>query len=256
MSELFDDYLTDLAATAKPSEKTVERVEAEQKSREWFQSRLGKFTASGMIDYVTAGTKGAEFGVTAINYLAKLAVERSMTDEGIEMYLDSIMHKEFWQCQWGEKNEPVARERISEIFGVKISETSFSINPKIPYFGGSVDGVGVLTAQKKKFVTEIKCPADPLIHEKNVQMILTGGIDAKHKYYPQWQAHLMNNEDADFCLFGSFDPRRRSPKDVAFTEIYRDTSYIDWLYDRVERGEKAINDYLLLGVPISTTLNK
>lgn len=87
-------------------------------------------------------------------------------------------------------------------------------------------------------------------------MVLSRNIDVKHTYYPQWQSHLMVHPDAAYCLFGSFDPRRKSPNDLAMIEVYRNDDYIKWLEARVEKGEYAINQYLQNGIPIKKSLKQ
>lgn len=251
MTDLFNDYLSDLATAAAQSEKTIEAAQIKQKTKEWFRSRLGKFTSSGMIDYTKEGrAKGEEFGETAVKYLLQLAMERDMTEEGEEEYIDQLMRKDFWQCKWGEKYEPIARQKMAEKSGLLIMEASFKPHPTLVNFGGSVDGVGA------GFVCEIKCPADMKIHEGNCQMVLTRNVDVKHTYYPQWQSHLMVHPDASYCLFGSFDPRRKSPNDLAMIEVYRNDDYIKWLEARIEKGEYAINQYLQHGIPIKKSLKQ
>lgn len=236
---------------AVQSELSIQTNEAEQKSREWFRARIGKFTASGMPDLMTSGRGKERFGKTAINYVLKVAAERDMTPEGLEMYLDQQVKKEFRQTLWGNTHESDARIEAGKLLRCEIKEVTFANCPDTligDFFGGSADGV-----TDTGIPVEIKCPYDPIRHEQNLQLKLIG-IDVKHDYYPQMQAHMINF-NADKCYFVSYDPRRSEARRVCVIDVKRDQDYINEMTDRLKLANIAVESYLNDGVPIEQMVN-
>jgi hypothetical protein len=70
------------------------------------------------------------------------------------------------------------------------------------------------------------------------------GIDLKHEYYAQIQAHMMIHVAAK-CYFASYDPRRRVPDNLAVIEVERDEVFIAAIKERLEAAEDLTKDYLL-----------
>lgn len=236
---------------AVQSQLSIQTNEAEQKSREWFRARVGKFTASGMPDLMTSGRGKERFGKTAINYVLKIAAERDMTPEGLETYLDEQVKKEFRQTMWGNTYEADARIEAGKLIRCEIQEVTFAKCPDSligDFFGGSADGV-----TETGIPVEIKCPYDPIRHEQNLQLKLIG-IDVKHDYYPQMQAHMINF-NADKCYFVSYDPRRSEARRVCVIEVNRDQDYINEMAERLKLANIAVESYLNDGVPIEQMVN-
>jgi len=225
-----------------------EKKQVEQLSTEWFKQRLGKFTASRMIDVMGRG-RGELFGAKAVTYVQELIIERTLSEEGKQIYIEQQMSREFVQTRWGNKYEPEARAEFEKWIGNEVDEVTFKQSP-IPYFGGSADfriPIGNIPG-------EIKCPYNVLIHQANLDLQLTG-IDRKHTYYPQIQAHMINF-DAPYCLFVSYDPRRDGAMKLAVIKVERDQPFIDEMLERMAICEAAINANLFDGVPVRVSLNK
>jgi hypothetical protein len=242
MMGLFDD-LESAAEGAVASAKQgcanylvdQESHEAEQKSREWFAARLGKITASRMNNIaklLKIGKNAGEFSAAAETELMTIAIERTLTDEGRELYITEQMGKEFRQTRWGNKWEASARAILESSWGIEITEGGFKVNAEIVGFGGSVDGIA------EDYVIEIKCPHDPVKHERTLR---TNAIDRDHEYYPQIQSHLMNWPDKKACLFLSFDPRRDATHALKVITVERDNDYIEWLKGVILKAEEYIN---------------
>lgn len=223
------------AAQAAAPAYVIEQQEADQKTYEWFKSRMGFFNASEMCDLMKQGRgKGELWGATAMGIIEKVIIERSLTDEGMELYIQEMMYKEFRQTSWGNKYEAEARVALD----MGIIEVGSHIHPDIPYFRGSADG---LTATG--IPVEIKCPYNVLKHQANLRL-LKSGITKKHEYYAQIQSHMMIRS-APMCIFASYDPRRKSPDNLAWFEVERDEVYIAALRARLEEAEAMVNEYLL-----------
>jgi len=125
-----------------PPEHIQREREEEQKTKAWFEARIGFFNASDLPKLMTKGRgKDEVWGATARTVIDKVIVERSMTPEGREMYVGELMAKEFRQTHWGNEHESAARQLLSEMIGEEIYEVGSIIHPEIPYFRGSADGV-------------------------------------------------------------------------------------------------------------------
>lgn len=199
---------------------------------------------------MTAG-RGSKFGETAIKYVTQIAIERTLSDAGREMYVEQMMGKDFVQTRWGNKYEDEAfqlySDGLSEILKPSLKKSGFIKSKIVANFGGSVDFMlGDIPG-------EIKCPFDPIVHETNLSLVKIG-IDKSHKYYPQFQAHILDSE-ADYCVFLSYDPRRAKDKQLAVITVERDSDYIAKMVDRINIANNAINEYLSSGKPIPVTLN-
>lgn len=241
MNNIFDDIIKgfNAAIEAATPEHVQREREEEQKTKAWFEARLGFFNASDLPKLMTKGRgKDEVWGATARAVIDKVIVERSMTPEGREMYVAELMAKEFRPTRWGNEHEPAARQLLSEAIGEEIHEVGSIIHSEIPYFRGSADGV---TASG--IPVEIKCPYDPLKHQANLNLVKSG-IDLKHEYYAQIQAHMMIH-GADKCYFASYDPRRRVPDNLAVIEVERDEVFIAAIRERLEAAEDLTKDYLL-----------
>lgn len=241
-ASLFADMESAAAAAARAAAPSyvIEQQEADQKTRDWFISRMGFFNASDMPNLMKQGRgKGELWGATAMGVIEKVIVERSMTDEGVELYVSELMAKEFRPTNWGNKYEPEARAAVSAALGVEIIEVGSNIHPDIPYFRGSADGLTVPAA----IPGEYKCPYDPMKHQSNLRL-MRDGLTEKHEYYAQIQSHMMIHS-ADKCYFASYDPRRTKTDQLALIEVPRDEVYIAALRARLEEAEAMVNEYLL-----------
>jgi putative phage-type endonuclease len=157
----------------------------EQGTTEWFEARLGKVTASRVVD-VIAQTKS---GVSAsrANYMAQLVVER-ITNKVEESYSNAAM-------AWGTEHEPMARAEYEILRGVMVNKIGFVPHPTIKNSGASPDGlVG------NKGLIEIKCPNTAT----HIETLLTREIPKKYMCQMYWQMACTGRE---WCDFVSYDPR-------------------------------------------------
>lgn len=239
---IFDDIIQSARAAvdAATPEHVQREQEQEQRTKEWFEARLGFFNASDLPRLMTKGrSKNEVWGATAKAVIDKVIVEQSMTPEGREMYVRELMGKEYRSTRWGNEYEAAARALVSEALGEEIREIGSIIHPEIPYFRGSADGITV-----SGIPVEIKCPYDPLKHQANLYLVKTG-IDLNHEYYAQIQSHMMIH-GADKCYFASYDPRRAEPDNLALIEVPRDEVYIAAIKERLQEAFYLTKDFLLI----------
>ena len=223
---MFDDVIAAATTAIADAPEAVQYENEQQQTREWFRKRLGMFTASCVDDLMKKG-KGTEWGLTALKVVQRVKIERSLSPEGIELYLDEQMYKEFRSCAWGNKYETIARIELSKELGL-IDQVGSTVHPELPFFSGSADGIC------RGIPLEIKCPYNILVHDANLQMDV---IDEKNDYYGQNQSHIMRYESKQ-GIFASYDPRRINPMNLKYWIVDRDEAYITRLVDRLKQANE------------------
>ena len=187
----------------------------EQRTDEWFATRLGKVTASKVSD-VVAKTKSG-YGASRATYMSQLLVER-LTGTRTEFYSNAAM-------QWGTDTEPQARAAYEFITNNSVVEEGFISHPTIEMSGASPDGLvddlGML---------EIKCPNT----STHVQTLLDEKIPKRYVDQMQWQ---MACAEREWCDFVSFDPRLPDGNDFFCTRLKRDDK-------RIADLESEVTDFL------------
>ena len=246
MKDIFEDEDVDLKNQIIQANSLGEKIyedlgEMYQGSKAWFAARMEMFTGSKYPDLMKGGRgKDQEWGESSYKVIKQVFLERDLTEEGKEYYIEEMFNKEFRSTKWGKKWEHVAREEYSLKTGNIVEETCFEVHNLFDFIGGSFDGK-VLEQSK---IIEIKCPYDPLNHAANFELIDTG-IDVSHTYYPQIQCNI-EVAGADSCDFISFDPRRKRDR-LAIINVPRDQEYIDKMIKRTLIANKAVY-YMGLGI--------
>lgn len=150
-----------------------------QGSQDWHEARLGRVTASQIVNVMMAKTTAGYQ-----NYRAQLVCER-LTGNPTEAFTSAAM-------QHGTDTEPQARAFYELETGFEVQEVGFIPHPRLEMSGASPDGLigsdGGL---------EIKCP-QPATHIKT----LTGAaIDRKYLLQMQWGMACTGREWWDFVSF-------------------------------------------------------
>jgi putative phage-type endonuclease len=192
----------------------------EQRSDAWFQSRMGKVTASRVAD-VVAKTKSG-YSASRANYMAQLVVER-MTNKQAESYSNAAM-------EWGTEQEPLARAAYEAEVDVLVEEVGMIDHPTVEMSGASPDGlVG------DDGLVEIKCPTTAT----HIDTLM--GEQAPKKYYDQmqWQMACTGRK---WCDFVSFDPRMPEGLQLFVKRVERDDEYIAMLESEVATFLQEVSD--------------
>ena len=193
--------------------------DTQQKTDEWHNQRMRKFTASPFGELMTnGGNKAAVLGPPRISYIYEKAAEL-LTGQRTEIFGKAL--------DWGNEYEPICKAYYSELRGVTIEEMPFvEIND---YSGASPDGMidGELI--------EIKCPYNTANHLKTA---FEGYIDPKYLWQMQGQ---MLATGATACRFISFDPRIKDERfKLIEIRVEADLEIQEQLRERLEFA----NDYL------------
>lgn len=184
----------------------------EQRSKEWFEIRVGKVTASNVSALVNK-TKAGKWGTGAITYQAQLVTEL-LTGQ----YNDFVSPA----MEWGMYTEPQAQAAYSFfVSNEPIKPIGFADHPTIKGAGASPDGLVGSNGG-----VEIKCP-NTVNHMKT---LLADTVPKEHIVQMQWQMACTGRQ---WCDFVSFDPRMGSGLDLFVKRVERDNEHIAKLEELV-----------------------
>jgi putative phage-type endonuclease len=183
----------------------------QQRSEEWFASRLGKVSASRIAEVIAKTKTG--YSTSRQNLAVELALER-LTGTRQEKFNNTAM-------DWGTEMEALARSAYEAHTGDIVQEVGFVDHPRIRMSGCSPDGlVG------SEGLVEIKCPLSAT-HLKNIDR---GAADPAYIPQMMWQMAVTGRA---WCDFVSFDPR--------FPEKHRLVIYrVDAAPKEIENLEKEV----------------
>jgi putative phage-type endonuclease len=187
----------------------------EQRTDEWFKSRLGKVTASRIADVVARTRNG--YAASRANYMAQLVCER-LTGKQAESFSNAAM-------EWGVEQEGPARDAYSAKVGELVTEVGFISHPTIPMAGASPDGLVGTNG-----CVEIKCPSTAT----HIEYLFDREPPQKYFYQMQWQMACTGTE---WCDWVSYDPRLPAELQLLVVRIPRDTDCITIL-------EKEVSEFL------------
>lgn len=176
----------------------------EQRTDEWFQTRLGKVTASRVGDVMSKTKSG--YSATRANYMAQLICER-LTGVKAESFTSAAM-------EWGVEQEPFAVAAYEAKAGVFVEPVGFIEHPTIALAGASPDGFTALDG-----LIEIKCPNSAT----HIDTLLNQDVDNKYVKQMQWQMACTGRQ---WCDFVSFDPRLPDNLQLFVKRIPRDEAAI------------------------------
>lgn len=192
----------------------------EQRTEEWFEQRLGRFTASEI--YKLMGVRG--LGETGKSYAIEKAIEQ-LYGEVDENFVSFDMQK-------GIELEPLAFAKFSDIMSlqfVKVEKCGFFVNCE--HSGASPDGLvgdyGIL---------EIKCPKASTFFK----LVATGIIDDKYLYQMQKQMMAANRDKAYFFNYCIIDGVEYHHTII----IDRDDSVIQKMKERISEAVEIKKEYI------------
>ena len=208
-----------------------------QRTKEWYSSRIGKFTASGFSNLMARPRdKSATWSKSALNYIEKAAAQIYHNDYYIRPDSDAT--------RWGMDHEAQAIREFNEHLSGDISETGFLEHPEIKDIGATPDAFVVNDAGEKAIV-QVKCPYNQENHRKYLEKISDGNSlkKSKSQYYWQIQGEIWVT-GVDFGYFVSFDPRIHGSERLHFVKIDRDEEAINYLRLTVLKSIAKRNEIL------------
>ena len=193
----------------------------QQRSDEWFAARLGKVTASRVVDVMAKKTTGAYR-----NYMVDLLCER-LAGTNREMYVNEAMQR-------GIDLEPVARIMYEQDNLCLVEECGLIDHPEIYGFSASPDGlVG------DDGLIEIKCPNT----STHIDFLMTQNPAEKYMWQMAAQMACTNRDWVDFV---SFDDRLPGHMALRQVRIHRDLDRERRMLDTVKDFLSELNDLMKL----------
>jgi len=186
-----------------------------QRSEAWFQSRLGRVTASRVADVIAKTKTG--YSASRDNYMAQLICERLTGQKG-ESFTNAAM-------EHGTLTEPLARSAYENKRSLLVKEVGFINHPRIEMSGASPDG---LVADDG--LVEIKCPNTAT----HIDTLLSQKVPTKYITQMQWQMLCCQRK---WCDFVSFDNRLPEHLQLFIQEVEFDPEYCAML-------EKEVSQFL------------
>jgi len=186
----------------------------QQRSIEWHEQRLGRFTASEI--HKLMGIKG--LGETGKSYAFDKAVE-TVFGEVEENFIS-------YDMQNGIDTEPIAFKKFAELKSLQFIEVSdcgfFNIGENA---GASPDGLVGTDA-----ILEIKCPKANTFFK----LVATNTIDPKYYYQMQMQMMATKRKKAYFFNYFIFEGQEFWHE----IEVEQDEAVCDKIWDRILEAEK------------------
>jgi putative phage-type endonuclease len=185
-------------------------LQVEQRTNEWFELRLGRFTGSEI--HKLMGIKG--LGLTGEGYAFSKACELVFGRDEEDSFMSFDMQR-------GVQYEPLAFEcfnRLNEENFINAQQCEFFVYDT--FAGASPDGIVSDNA-----VLEIKCPKPETLFE----LIATNEIDKKYQYQMQMEMLCAEKDKAYFFNYGIWNG-----KEIHHTVIIeRDEEIISKIKERV-----------------------
>ena len=192
----------------------------EQRSQEWHDQRLGRFTASEI--YKLMGVKG--LGETGKSYAIEKAIEElfGKTDDNFMSF----------DMQRGVEMEPLAFAKVKELYELNfIQVENCGFFNLLENAGASPDGlIGNDT------ILEIKCPKA----ETFFKVVATNEIDTKYFYQMQLQMMATNRKKGvffNYCIIEGIEYWHEINVDI-------DEKICDLIYDRILEATKIKREFI------------
>lgn len=200
-------------------------INTEQRSKEWFEMRLGVITGSRC---------GNVFKSANLSFVDELIAER-LSGEVVESpTTQAMMH--------GIMMEPVALDEYRMRKGVDAREVGFCVHDEHPWLAISPDAL-VYENDVPVGGVEIKCPST----KKHVEYIRQNKVPAQ--YISQVMHYMIVIDSLQWVDFVSYDPRiqknmfifrvHRNDPDVQLDLEMRKQSYLKF-WDKLQKYEKQI----------------
>lgn len=203
-----------------------------QGSAQWIQERLGRVTASRIVDVIAMTKKGPS--EKRETYMMELLAER-LTGMAADHFTSKAM-------EWGTEMEAQAADAYAFFFNADVMPAPFVLHPSIPFSGASPDRY-----VNDDGLVEFKC----LISRKHAALLLAGEIPEEHLPQMHWQ---MACTGRSWCDFGGFDPRMPERLKLFTKRLDRDAEVISEYEQKVGEFLAELDERVRLVDPTNYSL--
>lgn len=219
--------------------KNPEPVLIRQRTGEWYNARLGKFTASNFSALMArSADKTADWSKSAINYIQELALQLFLNEH--------IYRQDNDATRWGMRNEDKALQEFSIATGFLTLESGFMSHPQFPEAGATPDAFVIEEGQSGKLIlAQVKCPYSQKNHMHYTRKIHDAGSLKKCRSAYHWQIQgEIWVTGAAHSYFVSFDPRLYGHARLHYVKIERDEKAIDHLETVIPKAIEMRDEFL------------
>lgn len=218
----------------------------EQRSAEWFRSRVGYLTGSRIADIMKSGKKTDDpWSEVAKSYMFQVAGERIFNpdflndDDMFQSYIEQVSFTSK-ALRWGQEQEEHAKSLFMELNfpDGEYAELSSCRHDTIPFFAASPDGAIYERDGKSIKVIEVKCPnINTYMKYRTLIHDAASLKETEPKYYWQMMAE-MSCTGATSGYFIVYCPWLSKP--IHWAEILRNDEDVKTMEERVVMA----NDYI------------
>lgn len=222
----------------------------EQRSLDWYRSRIGYITGSRVADIMKSGRKKDElWSETAKDYIYDVAADRIINpdilnnDELFQEYVDGMTYSSK-AIQWGIDHEDDAKALYMKLNmpDGELAELGSCKHDTIPFFSASPDGAVYGRDGGDIRILEVKCPAKKtymkyrlLIHDAESLK------ETEPKYYWQMMAEMCCT-GAQGGVFITYHPHLSKP--IHWAKIKRNDEDIKLMEERVSLANQFIDEII------------
>ena len=222
----------------------------EQRSLEWFRSRVGNITGSKVSEIMKSGRKKEElWSDTAKSYLYQIAGERLFNPDFLnddDVFQDYIDQASFTTkaMQWGSDQEEAAKSlwMTMNFPEGEIVDLSSCQHDTIPHFAASPDGAIYGRNGEDIRIIEVKCPnINTYMKYRSLIHDASSLKETEPKYYWQMMAE-MSCTGAKSGIFITYCPWLSKP--IHWAEIERVEEDIKLMEERVILANQFIDEII------------
>ena len=222
----------------------------EQRSLEWFRSRVGNITGSKVAEIMKSGRKKEElWSDTAKSYLYQIAGERLFNPDFLnddDVFQDYIDQTSFTTkaMQWGSDQEEAAKSlwMTMNFPEGEIVDLSSCQHDTIPHFAASPDGAIYGRNGEDIRIIEVKCPnINTYMKYRSLIHDASSLKETEPKYYWQMMAE-MSCTGAKSGIFITYCPWLSKP--IHWAEIERVEEDIKLMEERVILANQFIDEII------------
>ena len=221
----------------------------EQRSLDWYRSRIGKICGSKVADIMKFGRKKDEvWSETAKSYLMQVAAERLFNPDFLnddDVFQDYIDQTSFTTkaMQWGADQEESAKALFVQMNeGMEIADLSSCKHDTIPHFAASPDGAIYGRDGGDLKIIEVKCPnLNTYMKYRTLIHDAASLKEVESKYYWQMMAE-MSCTGAGGGVFITYCPWLSKP--IHWADIERNEEDIKLMEERVALANQFIDEII------------
>ena len=215
-----------------------EYLQESQRTDEWYEKRIGKFTGSGIKALMSKGRgKDSQWGDTARAYVFSKLYERVSHSR--------IQTPETYAMAKGKEAEVDAVRIFGERTRFHVEPVEFLLSPDVTYIGASPDGLVYDSRDRLVGTFETKCRLDE-------SMLRNAFVRVTPSHDTFWQLQTeMYVAGVKQNYFTHYSPDRECPFDLQIQVVERDDEAIAMMLERAEIANRVIEEAIASVGPVN-----